>query len=70
MEVVSDKKLCLLYVGANQKMVDQFLECGDKVDFHVAKNAVLAIHWLEKNKKVDAVICEKQIPGQSGIAFH
>ncbi|WP_163416637.1 MULTISPECIES: sugar transferase [unclassified Flagellimonas] len=70
MEIVSDKKLCILYVGANQKMVDQFLECSDKVDFNVTKNAVLAINWLEKNKEVDAVICEKQIPGQSGIAFH
>ncbi|WP_163421294.1 sugar transferase [Flagellimonas sp. CMM7] len=70
MEVISDKKLCLLYVGTNQKVVDQFLDCDQKVDFHIAKNSLLAIKWLEENENVDAILCEKQIPGQSGIEFH
>ncbi|WP_396590778.1 sugar transferase [Allomuricauda sp. R78024] len=70
MEVISDKKLCLLYVGTNQKVVDQFLDCGQKVDFHISKNSLLAIKWLEENENVDAILCEKQIPGQSGIEFH
>lgn len=70
MEVISDKKLCLLYVGIDQKVVDQFMDCQEKVDFHIAKNALLAIKWLEENEHVDAILCEKQIPGQSGIEFH
>ncbi len=70
MEVISDKKLCLLYVGTDQKVVGQFLSCSEKVDFQVAKNALLAIKWLNENQHVDAILCEKQIPGQSGIEFH
>ncbi len=70
MEVISDKKLCLLYVGTDQKVVGQFLNCLEKVDFQVAKNALLAIKWLNENQHVDAILCEKQIPGQSGIEFH
>lgn len=70
MEVVSDKKVRLLYVGMDQTVVDQFTEHPQKVDFHKAKNAVLAIKWLEENEGVDAILCEKQIPGQTGIEFH
>ncbi len=70
MEVISDKKLCLLYVGTDQKVVGQFLNCSEKVDFQVAKNALLAIKWLNENQHLDAILCEKQIPGQSGIEFH
>lgn len=70
MEVLSDQKVCLLYVGVDQIVVDQFEAFPDKVDFHIAKNSVLAIKWLEENQHVDAIICEKQIPGQTGIEFH
>ncbi|SHG69596.1 sugar transferase [Flagellimonas flava] len=70
MEVVSDKKVCLLYIGMDQTVVDQFMDHPQKVDFHIAKNAVLAIRWLEENPEVDAILCEKQIPGQTGIEFH
>ena len=70
MEVISDKKVCLLYVGMDQIVMDQFGALPEKVDFHMAKNAVLAIKWLEENEHVDAIICEKQIPGQTGIEFH
>ena len=70
MEVLSDKKLCILYVGTDQHLVDQFMECHEKVDIHMAKNAVLAIKWLHGNEGVDAILCEKNIPGQSGVEFH
>ncbi|WP_284042149.1 sugar transferase [Flagellimonas myxillae] len=70
MEVLLDKKISLLYVGMDQGVMDQFLGQTQKVDFHVAKNAVLAIKWLEENEHVDAILCEKQIPGQTGIEFH
>ncbi|MEX0359916.1 MAG: sugar transferase [Allomuricauda sp.] len=70
MEVLSAQKVCLLYVGVDQVVVDQFEALPEKVDFHMAKNSVLAIKWLEENQHVDAIICEKQIPGQTGIEFH
>ena len=70
MEVLKDKKLCLLFVGTDESIVDQFSEHGDKLEFHMAKNSLLAIRWLDKNKDVDAILCEKQIPGQSGFEFH
>ncbi|WP_431126017.1 sugar transferase [Flagellimonas flava] len=70
MEVLSDQKVCLLYVGVDQVVVNQFVALPEKVDFHMAKNSVLAIKWLEENQHVDAIICEKQIPGQTGIEFH
>ncbi|WP_420402003.1 sugar transferase [Flagellimonas sp.] len=70
MEVLSDQKVCLLYVGVDQVVVNQFEALPEKVDFHMAKNSVLAIKWLEQNQHVDAIICEKQIPGQTGIEFH
>ncbi len=70
MEVVSDKKVCLLYVGMDQIVMNQFEAQSEKVDFHIAKNSVLAIKWLEEHKHVDAILCEKQIPGQTGIEFH
>lgn len=70
MEVISDKKLCLLYVGADENFADQFVDCNDTVDFHIAKNSLLAMKWLEEHENADAILCEKQIPGQSGIEFH
>nr|WP_299383035.1 sugar transferase [Allomuricauda sp.] len=70
MEVISDKKVSLLYVGSDQKVADQFTDHSPSVDVHMAKNAVLAIKWLQENKHVDAILCEKQIPGQTGIEFH
>nr|WP_299074150.1 sugar transferase [uncultured Allomuricauda sp.] len=70
MEVISDKKLCLLYVGADQKVVDQFMDCDEKVDFHIVKNSLVALKWLKEHKTADAILCEKEIPGQSGIEFH
>ncbi|TAI47158.1 sugar transferase [Flagellimonas allohymeniacidonis] len=70
MEILSDKKICLLYVGENRGVEEQFQNCSKKVDFHQVKNSVLAIKWLEENKGVDAILCEKQIPGQTGIEFH
>nr|WP_299340723.1 sugar transferase [Allomuricauda sp.] len=70
MEIVSDKKIRLLYVGENKSVEDQFQNSSPAVDFHREKNALLAIKWLEENQGVDAILCEKQIPGQSGIEFH
>lgn len=70
MEVKVDKKVCLLYVGMDKTVVDQFKAHTGNLDFHEAKNAVLAIKWLEENPNVDAILCEKQIPGQTGIEFH
>ncbi|MEM9363034.1 MAG: sugar transferase [Bacteroidota bacterium] len=70
MEIVSDKKVRLLYVGNNVNMTNQFTSNDGKVDFHVADNALHAMTWLEENDGVDAILCEKQIPGQTGIEFH
>ncbi|MEO9513148.1 MAG: sugar transferase [Flavobacteriaceae bacterium] len=70
MEVISDKKLRLLYVGADEKIAEQFTDCNEKVEFHIAKNSLLAIKWLEEHENADAILCQKQIPGQSGIEFH
>ena len=70
MEILSDKKINLLYVGENKGVEEQFQNCSTKVDFHQVKNSVLAIKWLEENEGVDAILCEKQIQGQTGIYFH
>ncbi|MEM6893456.1 MAG: sugar transferase [Bacteroidota bacterium] len=70
MEIVSDKKIRLLYVGENETLVRQFQKSTEKVDFHQVDNSLLALKWLEEHLIVDAIICEKQIPGQSGIEFH
>ena len=70
MEIISDKKICLLYVGDNRGVEQQFQDCSSTVDFHQVKNSVLAMKWLDENQGVDAILCEKQIPGQTGIEFH
>ncbi|WP_422858838.1 sugar transferase [Flagellimonas sp. S174] len=70
MEIVSDKKVQLLYVGNNVNMANQFSAYTQKVDFHVVDNALQAVKWLEENQGVDAILCEKYIPGQTGIEFH
>ena len=70
MEIISDKKVRLLYVGNNINITSQFASYGQKVDFHVVDNALHAMTWLEQNEGVDAILCEKQIPGQTGIEFH
>ncbi|MEM9077118.1 MAG: sugar transferase [Bacteroidota bacterium] len=70
MEIVSDKKVRLLYVGNNADMTNQFASSEGKVDFNVVDNALHALTWLEENEGVDAILCEKQIPGQTGIEFH
>ncbi len=70
MHIVSDKKIQLLYVGADPNMADKFNAYAQRVDFHVVDNALNAIKWLEENEGVDAILCEKQIPGQTGIEFH
>ena len=70
MQIVSDKKVRLLYVGNDVNMANQFTEYSQKVDFQAVDNALHAVKWLEENEGVDAILCEKQIPGQTGIEFH
>ncbi|MEM0931823.1 MAG: sugar transferase [Bacteroidota bacterium] len=70
MEIVSDKKIRILYVGNDVTMTNQFLAYSQKVDFQVVDNALNAITWLEQNQGIDAILCEKLIPGQTGIEFH
>ncbi|WP_435624547.1 sugar transferase [Flagellimonas sp.] len=70
MQIVSDKKVRLLYVGNDVNMTNQFTGYSQKVDFQAVDNALHAVKWLEENKGIDAIICEKQIPGQTGIEFH
>ena len=70
MQIVSDKKVRLLYVGNDVNMANQFTEYSQKVDFHTIDNPLHAVKWLEENEGIDAILCEKQIPGQTGIEFH
>lgn len=70
MDVLTSKKLRLLYVGIEDKVAIQFRALHEKVDICHVKNAVLAIKWLQENMEVDAILCDKSIPGQDGIQFY
>ena len=70
MDVLTDKKLRLLYVGIDNTIVDQFTVLHEKVDLYNIENSLLAIKWLKENKSIDAILCDKHIPGQDGIQFY
>ena len=58
MEIVSDKKIRLLYVGENETLVHQFQQSSEKIDFHRVDNSLLALKWLEEHLIVVAIVCE------------
>lgn len=70
MEVLTDKKLQLLYVGLEESVINGLALFPDKAEVHKVKNTVLATKWLKENEHVDAILCDEYIPGNEGVMFH
>lgn len=60
----------LLYIGSNQEFIDACQLPDVKVKFYHQPNPLKASVWLEANAMVDAIICEKELPGMNGLDFH
>ncbi|MFA9388881.1 MAG: sugar transferase [Prolixibacteraceae bacterium] len=65
--IQNSTKYTLLYIGDDQVLVDLFLE---KTQVEQVGNAFAASKLLEGNNKFDALIVERDLPGQNGIDFH
>ena len=59
-------KINLLYVGDNPKLINQFSEESDKVNFYHQENGLQAIDFLKKHQEINAIISEAHLPGING----
>ncbi|GMN06216.1 sugar transferase [Croceitalea sp. MTPC5] len=76
MEVLTQKKTQVLYIGANKRLAEEFHRETDRVNVHSTVTTVEAIKWLHNNAEfkkgqwinvgnaVDAFLCEHGIPRQ------
>lgn len=60
----------LLYIGSDQSVIESFEKLTTQFTFVHFPNPLKASGWLAKNKLVDGVICEKELPGRNGLDFH
>lgn len=73
MEVLTDKKTEILYIGRNKRFASEFHREVESVQVHMADSIVNALKWLHQNAdfengqwinthhKIDAIFCEKSI---------
>ena len=60
----------LLYIGSDQSVIESFEKLATQITFIHFPNPLKASDWLSKNKLVDGVVCEKELPGRNGLDFH
>jgi len=70
MKNVLTAKLTLLYIGKQQKAIEDFRSLEENTELIQVQNAFEASKWLRENDHVDGIICEQDLQGQSGLSFH
>lgn len=63
-------KIKILYIGSDEDVILRFNQYIDSSNFNIVANPLEATHWLKKNKQIDAILCEKELPGRNGVDFH
>ncbi len=76
MEVLTQKKTQILYVGGNKRLADEFHRQTDMVEVYSAETTSDAIKWLHTNSDfdqgkwvnvsniIDAILCEQELSNQ------
>ena len=67
---VAEHRLNILYIGRDASVTSSLSGVDKKVLSHNSLNTFEASKWLENNKDVDAILCEGDLPGQSGLSFY
>lgn len=70
MEVVTKRKMRLLYVGKDDELIGKFQSLTEKVTLAVVDNMILAEKWLNENTAIDGVMYSQEAPGNHPIASH
>jgi lipopolysaccharide/colanic/teichoic acid biosynthesis glycosyltransferase len=64
------QKLRLLYIGSDEKIIREFSDTEGQFLFFHQPNPLKASAWLNTNETVEAILCEKDLPGKNGLDFH
>ncbi|MBN2636620.1 MAG: sugar transferase [Prolixibacteraceae bacterium] len=70
MGIIPNRKLLLLYIGSDAKVIDGLSQFHGEVELVSFPNALTAIGWIKQKNNPDGVICEHVLPGVNGIDFH
>lgn len=65
----NSEKLVIVYLGADDLLVEKLEYLNQRIELIVWGNAFLASGWLEGKHHFDGIICEQDLPGQKGIDF-
>ena len=63
-------KLNLVYIGSDSNLIDSFSRLSELTDFQIFPNLLQATEWFNKNRNIDGIICEQELPGRNGLDFH
>ena len=63
-------KPTIFYIGSDEKVIESFSKSKDSSRFFHKPNPLEAAGWFEKNPLIEAIICEKDLPGRNGLDFH
>jgi lipopolysaccharide/colanic/teichoic acid biosynthesis glycosyltransferase len=72
MDLNPTEKIKLLYIGSYSKIIDALREKHNEAEVVIMDNGLRGIDYLRKNKKIDAVISDYNLPGIRGdnLATH
>ena len=66
MDFHSKEKIKLLYIGSDIEFIDTLKKNAGEVELVVVDNGLRGIDYLRKNKDIDAVVSEYNLPGIQG----
>lgn len=66
----ANRQMKLMYIGSDEYVLSSFKELNGKIKLIHHANPLQASEWIEKNKTVDGVISEFELPGRNGLDFH
>ncbi|HIB36369.1 sugar transferase [Mesonia sp.] len=69
MDTKLKKVLSVIYIGNDLLIIDSFQELRE-VEFQFFKNTYEAFKELKQIENIDAIVCENDLPGQSGLSFY
>lgn len=66
----ANRQMKLMYIGSDEYVLSSFKELNGKIKLIHHANPLQASEWIEKNKTVDGVISDFELPGRNGLDFH
>ena len=61
--------LSIVYVGNDESVIAAFQQL-ETIRFRTFKNTYETFKGLEEIEPIDALVCENDLPGQSGLSFY